>query len=129
VRLALDTNAYRAHADKNSTLIDLVQQSEKLGLPIVVLGELRFGFMNGDHLERNEQTLDRFLDDPRILVMNITVETTWIFGELATALRRQGIALAQNDIWIAALCKQYGYPLATRDRDFRHVLGLQVLEF
>lgn len=36
---------------------------------------------------------------------------------------------AKNDIWIAALCKQHGFALATRDQGFQHVLGLEVIEF
>ena len=38
------------------------------------------------------------------------------------------MAIQQNDIWIAALCKQHGFALATRDRGFNHVLGLDVVE-
>jgi predicted nucleic acid-binding protein len=47
---------------------------------------------------------------------------------LAEDTRRAGIAIQQNDIWIAALCKQHGFALATRDRGFQRVLGLEVIE-
>lgn len=39
-----------------------------------------------------------------------------------------GVAIQQNDIWIAALCKQHGFALATRDQGFQHVLGLEIVE-
>ena len=129
MRLALDTNAYRAHIERNTALIELSQSAEGVGLPIVVLGELRFGFMNGIRLEENERILARFLEDARTMVLNLTQETTRLFGELATLLRRAGVSLSQNDVWIAALCKQYDYTLATRDRDFRSVTGLRVFDF
>lgn len=129
MRLALDTNAYRARTEKHGVLMDLVRDAESVGLPIVVLGELRFGFMNGSRLAKNERILARFLKDARTVVLPVTEETTQLFGELATFLRREGVALSQNDIWIASLSKQYGYALATRDHDFTSVIGLQVLDF
>jgi predicted nucleic acid-binding protein len=32
-------------------------------------------------------------------------------------------------MWIAALCKQYGYVLATRDTDFQAIIGLETVCF
>jgi predicted nucleic acid-binding protein len=129
MKLALDTNAYRAHIESNPVLLVQAQNAQELGLPVVVIGELRFGFLNGTRLKQNEDLLARFLGEPRVRILHLTMETTWQFGEVATLLRRKGAALSQNDIWIAALCKQYGYALATRDRDLRHVLGLQIVDF
>jgi predicted nucleic acid-binding protein len=60
--------------------------------------------------------------------MPISEQTARTFGEISTLLRRAGTKIQQNDIWIAALCKQHGFALATRDRGFHHVLGLEVLE-
>lgn len=129
MRIALDTNAYRALRDGDSELARRVAGAEAIALPIVVLGELRFGFQNGTKVQENESLLERFLGTPRVEVLQIDVRTTWVYGEVATLLRRQGTALQQNDIWIAALCKRYDFPLATRDGGFRHVIGLRVVEF
>jgi tRNA(fMet)-specific endonuclease VapC len=72
--------------------------------------------------------LERFLATPRVRILDLDAHTARIFGEVATLLRQAGIAIQQNDIWIAALCKQYGFALATRDQGFQHVLGLEVVE-
>ena len=129
MRLALDTNAYKALGEGHRQLAEEARTAEAVGLPMIVLGELWFGFMNGTKLRQNASTLERFLATPRVRVLEADRQTTRIFGEIATLLRRGGIAIQQNDIWIAALCKQHGFALATRDHGFQHVLGLEVIEF
>lgn len=129
MKLALDTNAYKALGEGNRQLAEEVRTAETIGLPMIVLGELWFGFMNGSKLRQNAATLERFLATPRVRVLAPDEQTTRIFGEIATLLRHAGIAIQQNDIWIAALCKQHGFALATRDQGFQHVLGLEVIEF
>ena len=129
MKLALDTSAYKALAEGNQQLRGEVRRAEAVGLPVIVLGELWFGFMNGTKLRQNTSTLERFLATPRVRVLEADQQTTRTFGEVATLLRRAGIAIQQNDIWIAALCKQHGFALATRDDGFQHVLGLDVIEF
>jgi tRNA(fMet)-specific endonuclease VapC len=128
VKLALDTNAYKALGAGDPRLAEDMRRAEMVGLPIIVLGELWFGFMNGSKLRKNTETLERFLATPRVQVLQLGEQTTRIFGEIATLLRQAGIAIQQNDIWIAALCKQHGFALATRDQGFHHVLGLEVIE-
>jgi len=129
VKLALDTNAYKALGEGNQQLAEEARTAEAVGLPTIVLGELWFGFMNGTKLRQNAATLERFLATPRVRILELDMQTTRVFGEIATLLRHAGVAIQQNDIWIAALCKQHGFALATRDRGFQHVLGLEVLEF
>jgi predicted nucleic acid-binding protein len=128
VKLALDTNAYRALGEGDPSLAEDMRRAEVLGLPIVVLGELWFGFMNGSRLRQNTETLERFVATPRVRILELDEQTTRIFGEIATLLGAAGIAIQQNDIWIAALCKQHGFALATSDQGFQHVLGLEVVE-
>lgn len=129
MKLALDTNAYKALGEGNQQLAEEVRTAEVVGLPMIVLGELWFGFMNGTKLRQNAAVLERFLATPRVRVLESDRQTARVFGEIATLLRQSGIAIQQNDIWIAALCKRHGFALATRDQGFRHVLGLEVVEF
>jgi len=128
VKLALDTNAYKLLGEGDPDLAEDLRRVEKIGLPIAVLGELWFGFVNGSKLRQNTKTLERFLATPRVEVLQLDEQTARLFGEIATLLRKGGITIQQNDIWIAALCKQHGFALATRDRGFQHVLGLEVVE-
>jgi tRNA(fMet)-specific endonuclease VapC len=128
MRLALDTNAYVALHEGDGQLVEETRTATAIGLPVIVLGELWFGFMNGSKLRENTRTLERFIETPRVQVLHLDERATRLFGETATLLRKAGRPIQQNDIWIAALCKRHGYALATRDRGFPHVLGLELVE-
>jgi len=127
VRLALDTSAYVQLQRDAPDLAEEIRGAELIGVPIIVLGELRFGFVNGTRLHENTRILERFLAVPRVRVLGIDDHTTHLFGEIAALLRRAGTPIQQNDMWIAALCKQHDFVLATADRGFGHVLGLRVI--
>ena len=129
MNFALDTNAYRALQEGDERLADEMSRADIVGMPIIVLGELRFGFLNGSRLHENNTTLERFLATPRVQVLDLAEQTTWLFGEIATLLRRAGAPIQQDDVWIAALCKEHGFALATRDRGFRNVVGLDVFYY
>lgn len=128
MKLALDTNAYKALREGEPQIASDIRRAETVGLPIVVLGELWCGFMNGSKRRQNTEDLERLLATPRVQILQLDEQTARVFGEIATLLRQTGIAIQQNDIWIAALCKQHGFALATRDRGFQHVLGLDVID-
>ena len=46
--------------------------------------------------------------------------------ELKLTRQRKGLALDENDLWIAATAREAGATLVTRDTDFRQIEGLQV---
>lgn len=129
MKLALDTNAYTALGTGQSKLAEQVRLAEVVGLPITVLGELHFGFLYGTRLTENMARLEKFLASPRVEILHVTVDTARMFGEIATLLRQAGTPIQQDDVWIAALCKQYGFALATRDKGFEYVIGLQIVTF
>jgi len=128
-KLALDTNAYRALDDGNPKLSRHIKLAAQLGLPIIVLGELYYGIFLGTKQEDNLLNLNRFLAITRLELLHIDNTTARIFGEIACELRQKGKSIQQDDMWIAALCKQYGYTLATADKGFAEITGLEILSF
>lgn len=128
-KLALDTNAYRALDDGNTKLGKLIKSVAQVGVPITVLGELYYGIFLGGKQDRNVSNLNRFLASPRVELLHVDELTAKLFGEIATQLRQSGRPIQQDDMWIAALCKQYGYTLATADKDFSAVTGLELVSF
>jgi tRNA(fMet)-specific endonuclease VapC len=127
--LALDTNAYTALGRGNKPLSKLVASVANIGLPITVLGEIYFGIMNGSQTKTNSILLEQFLSNARVEILNVNDSTAKLFGEIATELKRAGRPIQQNDIWIAALCKQYSFRLATNDMGFSNITGLEVINF
>lgn len=121
MKLALDTNAYRLMMDGEPRAVLLARTAERLLMPVPVLAELRFGFLNGTRGRENEAHLLRFLDRPRVLVLSCDEETTVRYAELKLQLKKQGTPIPINDVWIAALVLQHHAMLFTRDSDFERV--------
>jgi tRNA(fMet)-specific endonuclease VapC len=98
-----------------------VRAAERIGMPVPVLAELRFGFLNGRRGRLNEAALAQFLDSPRVRVLPCDEQTAHFFAQLKFQLKRQGTPIPMNDVWIAALALQHGYSLFTADTDFDQI--------
>ena len=121
MKLALDTNAYRLVMDADETAIRLVRSAERILVPVPVIAELRFGFLNGTKGRENEAYLVKFLDRPRVTVLSCDEDTAIRYAELKLQLKKQGTPIPINDVWIAALVLQHQATLFTRDSDFEHI--------
>jgi len=121
----LDTNALSAFADGSSLAIKAVQAADDVGIPVVVIGEFRFGITHSRQHREYETWLERYL--PTFQVLDITAETAEEYSRLRSELRRLGKPMPANDLWIAALCRQHDRPLLSRDRHFDAVKGLRRL--
>jgi len=121
MRLALDTNAYVTFARGEDWAVAAVRQADAIFMPVVVLAELRAGFLCGSRTKQNEQALIRFLNSKRVSIAEISDETTHQFARLFAHLRKTGNPIPTNDLWIAALTLQAGAILLTNDAHFRHL--------
>ncbi len=68
--------------------------------------------------------MDRLIDLCPVLPLDLA--TAHCYGTLKAALRKKGLPIPENDLWIAASAIQYGLILATRDRHFEQIEGLQI---
>ncbi|MEE8590696.1 MAG: PIN domain-containing protein [Spirochaetia bacterium] len=50
-------------------------------------------------------------------------------GEYRFGLKAAGTPLPENDLWIAALVRQYDLPLLSKDRHFDNVQGISRLSW
>lgn len=121
MKLAIDTNAYRLMMDADPNAVRLVRTAERLLMPVPVIAELRFGFLNGTKGRENEGNLVRFLDRARVEVLCCDEETAIRYAELKLQLKTQGTPIPLNDVWIAALVLQHQATLFTRDSDFERI--------
>lgn len=121
MKLALDTNAYRLFMEGDAGAVGLVRRADTVCLPVPVIAELRYGFLNGTRGRKNEATLAEFLDAERVQVLDCDERTTLHYAQLKLQLKRQGTPIPLNDVWIAALALQHQAVLFTRDRDFDHL--------
>lgn len=119
--VALDTSS--AIAVLSGQASDLLSRSiEQFLLPVPVVGELRYGALNSRRVAENLTSVERLVTNCQVL--NITVETAVVYANLRCSLKEKGKPIPENDLWIAALCIEYGVPLATLDAHFDVVGGL-----
>jgi tRNA(fMet)-specific endonuclease VapC len=97
--------------------------ADEVVLSLVVAGELYLGAENstdpGEH-----RKIDEFLDSVAIVADD--VETALTYARIKYDLRRRGRPIPDNDLWIAAAAIRHGLILATRDRHFEAVTGLDI---
>jgi predicted nucleic acid-binding protein len=121
--LILDTNALSAFAEEHPGIGAIVAEAQQIALPVIVLGEYRYGIAQSRHAARYRRWLDGLLSD--CAVLDVTEPTTNHYAAINIELRRAGKPIPTNDLWIAALCRQYRLPLLSQDRHFDSVRRIQ----
>jgi tRNA(fMet)-specific endonuclease VapC len=117
-KLAIETCTFSLLLRGNKVIKELISHAETVAMPIITIAELNAGFLYGNKTEKYSPILDNFLTNPSVTILHITSDTTPIYAELYAFSRLNGKKLSNNDLWIAALCIQYNYPLLTTDKDF-----------
>jgi tRNA(fMet)-specific endonuclease VapC len=123
----IDTNAYSALTRGNSSVVEIIQCAEIIGMSPVVIGELLFGFDGGSSSKKNRQELNRFLEVSRVKLYPITSDTAHFYSQICDALKRKGKPIPTNDIWIAAQALEHGCVVCTYDKHFEMIEGLIVV--
>lgn len=127
-KLILDTNALSAIAEGDLSLLTLLTQtSREIEIPVVVLGEYRFGIAQSRQREDYQLWLENFLSS--CTVLDVNEETSRHYAVIALELKKAGKPIPSNDLWIAALCRQYHVPVVSRDRHFDAVSRIERLEW
>jgi|ERR1700723_1519483 predicted nucleic acid-binding protein len=114
--MIVDTNALSAAADGDSNVIAILSRAEQMVIPVIVLGEYRYGIAQSRNRASYESWLTGLLQD--CVVLDITEPTTQHYAEIILELKRKGKPIPTNDLWIAALCRQHSLSLLSRDRHF-----------
>jgi len=121
----LDTNALSAVADAQPDAVAELARAQFIAIPVIVLGEFRFGIAQSRRRLEYERWLTASLQDCRIL--EVSAETATCYAEIRSELKHAGTPIPSNDAWIAALCRQHKVPLLSRDRHFDEVNGIRRL--
>ena len=125
--MILDTNALSAFAEGEVALGAILRTAAQVAIPVIVLGEYRYGISQSRQRTHYERWLDEYLPEFRIL--DIDERTTISYSAVRAELKKAGTPIPANDIWIAALCRQHSLPLISRDRHFDAVPGITRLEW
>jgi predicted nucleic acid-binding protein len=121
--MILDTNALSAFIDGEPALADRLAAEPHLAIPVIVLGEFRYGISGSRHRRAYERWLDEHV--PEFEVLAVTEATTIAYASLRASLRNIGRPIPANDAWIAALALQHRRPILSRDEHFDAVAELR----
>lgn len=120
-RYCIDTSAYSHFKRGDPRVVELIDGAEWLGMPTIVLGELRVGFLLGGRQKVNEAELREFLANPVVDVSGVDAEVSRHYAEIVVDLRRAGTPIPTNDIWIAAIAAREGALLLSYDNHFNAI--------
>jgi predicted nucleic acid-binding protein len=129
----LDTTAFsdlmREDASTQRTLASLAPD-DRVAICSVVRGEVRYGIERlplGKRREALETKASRLFT--AILCEPVPPAAGDHYGRIKADIRHKGLALDENDLWIAASASAIGATLVSRDTDFRRVHGLALTDW
>ena len=125
--MILDTNGLSALAEGEPGLEPLLRRATQVAIPVIVLGEYRYGISQSRNHIYYEQWLAEYL--PSFRILDVDERTTISYSAVRRELKKAGTPIPSNDVWIAALCRQHSLPLLSRDRHFDAVSGITRLDW
>jgi len=114
-------------AEGDPAIKPVLLQASELAIPVVALGEFRYGILQSRERARYERWLAEYLRQFRLL--EIDERTTLSYSNIRLELKKAGTPIPSNDVWIAALSRQHSLPVVTRDRHFDCVSGITRLSW
>jgi predicted nucleic acid-binding protein len=125
--IALDTSVVIQIFRGDPELAVRFKTIETVYLPVPVIAEIHVGFL----ARKSSQAAQRAREDFEIFALKTrlitcTREIALKYADINYELRKKGLLIPQNDIWIAACCIAAGLPLATRDPHFQRIPDLRV---
>jgi tRNA(fMet)-specific endonuclease VapC len=126
-RYCLDTSVYSHFQRGDRRAVEVIDGAEWLGMPTIVLGELRIGFLLGARQFSNEAALRDFLSNPVVEIVSVDSEVSRHYAEIFVDLRRAGTPIPTNDIWIAAIAAREGALVLSYDDHFKKISRVGVV--
>jgi tRNA(fMet)-specific endonuclease VapC len=120
--MILDTSAISDSLREEPRLRRQFTVFGRICIPVVVLGEYRFGLLFSKHRQTIEAKLEELTGDVEVLA--IEEQTTTFYGDIRSELKAAGTPMPSSDLWIAALVRQHDLPLLSRDSHFDSVRGI-----
>lgn len=81
-------------------LEELEQMRHTLSISSIVLAELQYGVSNSHNQKLNQINLDIFIS--RLEVIDFSAKCAFYYGELRAKLKKEGILIGNNDLFIAS---------------------------
>jgi len=120
--MILDTNALSDIFKKNDTIKAHLKNANQLYVPVIVLGEYQFGIKASTKAKELNTLLSDFMNTVQELI--IGSKTASHYADIRWELKQNGTPIPENDIWIAALGREFNIPILSRDSHFDYIKGI-----
>jgi len=121
----LDTNIVIALFAGDTSVQKNLKEAQEIFLPSIVLGELYYGALSSSRIEENIARIEEFAAES--VILGVKASTAIEYGKIKRNLRHKGTPIPENDIWLAAITKQYNLTLVTRDEHFKEVEEIKIV--
>ena len=126
----LDTNAFSdlmRRRPKTEARLSSLEATDTVVTCTIVRGEILYGIQKLSAGRRQKELLEQAAPLFEALSCEIVShEAADHYANVKIARERAGLALDENDLWIAATALALGAVLVTRDQDFQRIGGLTV---
>jgi tRNA(fMet)-specific endonuclease VapC len=119
----LDTNAVSSLLTGDKQLAKLLAASDRHHLPIYVIAEYQFGLLGLARPKRLQSLFGSLEADSDLLFPDR--ETANVYASIRFELKAAGTPIPENDVWIAALARQFSLGIASKDPHFDRVAGIR----
>jgi tRNA(fMet)-specific endonuclease VapC len=132
--ICLDTNAIIAvirgqPIQVRERLRTALRTGERVGVSVIALFELIFGYEKSVHRTRNKEAVRSFLALD-VELLSFEPADAEHAGEIRAALQRTGTPIGEYDLLIAAQARRHAATLVTANRrEFARVPGLDVVDW
>ncbi len=126
-KLAVDTNAVIAYREGLKPVCKLIDESNILFLPVIVLGELLYGAKNSAKQLENEEAINILIDNSILVPIDEAIAIR--YAKVRLKLKKAGSPIPENDIWVAATCLDLDVPLLSKDGHFENIPDLEVINW
>jgi predicted nucleic acid-binding protein len=123
----LDTNTVSALLAGDPELERVLAPDEMHHLPVIVIGEYRFGLLRSRDRVKLQELLAILTRES--IVLSVDERTAESYANVRDELRSKGKPIPENDIWIAALARQHRLVVVSRDPHFDEVPDLQRVQW
>lgn len=121
----LDTSVFIRSLRGDAVIAARIAKVAQVYVSATVLGELYFGAYSSP-TRADAALVDVEGIEQRVVTLTLDAAIAPTYAQLKHDLKRRGLTMPDNDLWIAATALQYDVTLAARDAHFNWISGLRV---
>ena len=124
MKICIDTSAYIAMRRGNVSTTNFLAECEEIVVPAATVAELTEGFLTSANPFAKNIELGRFLNHENVKFIPADYAIAVRYAEISRSLRKRGVPIPINDVWIAATAFETGSRILSYDTHFDRIDGL-----